>query len=222
MSPAIDPRTGERELPNFDDAHELLSDTCTDSGVAALKDELLMRFAEDLPQTMMATLQTSAAAWDGISGQRSEVFATYSDSTLEPLGTSLHFCQHATQLSGPSYREAQRIAREIKSKQPKRVVLVGHTDHHGTCRRNDSLGLRRADFVKHVLASAGIPLATIRTATLGERRPLNFSSNAEAQQLNRRVEILLEASETREDLDEPSDAALLAEVERIVPNCGEP
>jgi outer membrane protein OmpA-like peptidoglycan-associated protein len=171
---------------------------------------------------MMTTLQTSAAAWDGISGNRGEVLATYSDSTLEPLGTSLHFCQHATHLSGASYRDAQRIAREIKSKQPKRVVLVGHTDHYGTCRRNDTLGLRRADFVKNMLASAGIPRAAIQTVTLGERRPLDFSSNAAARLLNRRVEILLEAGGAREGVDGRNDAARPEEVERIVPNCGEP
>src|SRR5690606_15868546 len=32
----IDPTTGMRPPPNFDDARELLEDTCTDSGVAAM------------------------------------------------------------------------------------------------------------------------------------------------------------------------------------------
>jgi outer membrane protein OmpA-like peptidoglycan-associated protein len=213
LSPPIDPLTGQREQPDLRDADNLLSDTCTDSGIAALKDELLSRFDDDLPPAMTNRLQSSAEAWDGTT-RRQEVIPTYSDMDLKPVATSVHFCWNEATLDAATHRAAARTAREIKRANPKRVVVVGHADYEGTCRFNDTLALRRAEVIKQLLARHGTPSSRIQTVSLGERHPLDFSSTEQARQLNRRVEILVE-TDAVEDEEAPEDQ----EVARILPNC---
>jgi len=225
LSPPIDPLTGERGTPNFADARGLLDDTCTDSGIAALKQELLTRFADDIPPDLTMRVQSGAEAWDGGTPNR-EAIPTYSDPQLRPFGASVHFCSSDATLGGEARSAIASIARDLLRADSSRIVLVGHADHEGSCRFNDALALRRAESVKNVLLSAGVPRKRIRTATLGERRPVDFASTDEARQLNRRVDVLVELpaaeleqsaqgeQEEQVDSDEPE-----AEVERILPRC---
>jgi hypothetical protein len=71
-------------------------------------------------------------------------------------------------------------------------MLVGHSDAAGTCRYNDSLALRRARAVRQALIASGLGRTRIDVASIGERRPMSFSAASDAQQMNRRVEILVE------------------------------
>ncbi len=222
LRPPIDPRTGERPRPDFEAANALLQDTCTDSGVAALKHELLTRSDDELPSMLTTRLQSTAQAWDGITAQN-ETIPTYSDETLEIADESLHFCRGDAMLRGEPRAHALRLARALKRERPPRIVLVGHTDATGTCPSNDALGLRRAESVKRLLVNAGIASARIQTVSLGERRPLDFGVTDEARALNRRVEILLER-EPKEDTstaeaEEESEQEEANEVRRVLPKC---
>lgn len=212
LRPPIDPLTGERPQPDLHEAQALLEDMCTDSGLAALKHELLTRFAEQLPSSMTRNLPSQAQAWDGLTPDGAAV-ATYSDPSLTSTSQSLHFCQNDATLTGKRRAAAHRIARSLVRTQPERIVLVGHTDAPGTCRANDDLGLRRAEALRQVFVAAGIPSERIQTVSLGERRPLDFADSDDARALNRRVEILIE----RESADEP--ALQPDEIERIMPQC---
>lgn len=207
----IDPLTGERPAPDFSDAQDLVQDTCTDSGVAALTHDLLQQQHEPLPAAFRDRAETAAAAWDGTNAAGT-TFATYSDPSLTPWGPSLHFCFNKSDLQRPVSTSMAKIARQLKRERAARVVVVGHGDHVGTCRFNDDLALRRAQSVKNALVSAGLRSRSIEVATLGERRPLSFASSSEAHDLNRRVEILVEA--TQESALPP-----LPGPHRIVPVC---
>lgn len=225
LRPPIDPRTGERPQPDFEAANALLQDTCTDSGVAALKHELLTRSDDELPSMLTSRLQSTAQAWDGITAS-DETIPTYSDETLDIADESLHFCRYDTMLRGEPRAHALRLAQALKREQPKRIVLVGHTDATGTCPSNDALGLRRAESVKQLLADAGIASARIQTVSLGERRPLDFGMTDEARELNRRVEILIEretkeetAPVESEDENAQEEEEEESEVRRVLPQC---
>ena len=187
----IDPLTGLRPLPDFSDAREMLKDTCTDSGIAALKHQMLLGHADAIPQGMSDQAHTGTAAWDGISTSRGESIPTYSDTGLESWGPRIQFCFDEAELHGPSRRQALRAARQLRRSRPERVVVVGHGDFAGSCRYNDSLGLRRAAALRQMLIDQGVPRHLIHIASLGERRPLDFSSTRAAHDRNRRVEILV-------------------------------
>jgi outer membrane protein OmpA-like peptidoglycan-associated protein len=210
LRPPIDPRTGERPLPDLGAARALLQDTCADSGIAALREQLLARTAAAVPDDA-AVGRSSAVAWDGTGFNRGEPVTTYSDPRLHALGPSLHFCFDEAGLRARVDRELPRLARKLRRARPARIVVVGHTDYEGSCRRNEELARRRAQTVRRALIHYGVRGASIEIATLGERRPLDFATTREAHTLNRRVEILVEAESGLTSADEPP--------QRIVPAC---
>ncbi len=190
----IDPRTGERPPPDLQGAHELLVDSCTDSGVAAMRLQLL-DFQNDVTgvQPAPALLDPVDAAWDGSVPRRAAALETYADPALSVAKPAFHFCHDEAHLRGKPAAAARRFARELRRAKPERVVIVGHADHAGTCRYNNALALRRAAALRTVLVDAGIRRSRIQIASLGERRPLDFSTSDAADARNRRVEILLPA-----------------------------
>lgn len=192
LRPPIDPLTGVRPPPDLSDARELLQDTCTDSGIAALKRQLLLRHAGSIPKGMAHRAETGFTAWEGTTSLRGEAIATYSDETLHRWGPTLHFCFDDAQLRGPARSTAERLARRLRRERPARIVVVGHGDYAGSCRYNDALALRRAESMRRLLIEAGISPRRIQAASLGERRPLDFAATATAHELNRRVELLVE------------------------------
>ena len=174
LRPPIDPLTGERPLPDLSEARELLRDTCTDSGIAALKAQLLERHSGGIPRNMSDQAETEASAWDGTGSMQGDVRATYSDPALEQWGPSLHFCLNETQLRKPVKGVIPRLVKE----------------------------LRRAEAVRRALVAGGLRVQRIDIASLGERRPLDFASTSAAHDLNRRVEILMERGQSRADAGE--------------------
>jgi outer membrane protein OmpA-like peptidoglycan-associated protein len=201
----IDPITGIRPAPNFEDALDLIEETCTDSGVAAMTSEVLEQ-GSGLPGPLRARAETDAAAWDGITPSGRPV-ATYSDPSLQRRGPSLHFCFNEAELRVPTRTAAARLAQQLRRERASRVVVVGHSDAVGTCRYNDKLALARARTVQRALAASGLNRVSIEVVSIGERRPMSFSSATEAQQLNRRVEILVEGKAD-------NDASA-----RVIPKC---
>jgi len=201
----IDPNTGIRPAPNFEDALELIEDTCTDSGVAAMTSEVLEQRG-GLPDPLRGRAESDATAWDGITASGRTV-PTYSDPSLNRRGPSLHFCFNEAELRAPARRAVTKLAQQLRRERATRIVVVGHSDAVGTCRYNDSLALRRARTVQRALAASGLRRIPIEVASIGERRPVSFSSADVAQQLNRRVEILVEGT-----ADEDASA-------HVIPRC---
>ncbi len=227
LRPPIDPLTGERPEPDVREANELLQDTCTDSGVAALKHELLTRFSEEVPAAIPSRMQSSAEAWDGITTRR-EVLPTYSDPSLQAAEVSLHFCEKDVLLRGEARREAYALARALERDKVKRIIVVGHSDQPGSCRLNDEIGMQRANAVKQLLLEAGVSSKVVTSVSLGERRPLDFGTTDEARALNRRVELLIERELQSESSEEevPEAEALqeaapeeTAAIRRAIPKC---
>lgn len=208
LRPPIDAHTGERPPPDFSEARELLDDICTDSGVAALKWQLLQRHAGSLPESLTRRAETAATAWDGTTSLRGNTMPTYSDASLQAWGPSLHFCFNEVRLRDTVQRAIPGLALQLRREHPLRVVLVGHGDAEGTCRYNDGLGLRRAQTVRRALLDDGVQ-AEIEVVSLGERRPVDFASTSGTRDLNRRVEILIQ---TRHEVPRPA-------LPRLAPDC---
>jgi outer membrane protein OmpA-like peptidoglycan-associated protein len=187
----IDPATGLRPPPDFEDAQELLDDTCTDSGVAAMTSAILQQPGASLPTSIQTRGETDAAAWDGITAERGTI-PTYSDPALQRRGPSLHFCFDDASLRAPVRDGVSQLARQLRRERPSRIMLIGHSDAVGTCRYNDSLALRRARAVRQALIASGLDRTRIDVASIGERRPASFSAASDAQRMNRRVEVLVE------------------------------
>lgn len=96
----------------------------------------------------------------------------------------------------PEGRENLRnLAENLNANPETEVLIVGHTDSTGSDDYNLGLSMRRADAAAGILSSYGVERGRIRTEGRGEREPIASNDTEEGQQLNRRVEVAIFASE---------------------------
>jgi OOP family OmpA-OmpF porin len=69
------------------------------------------------------------------------------------------------------------------------LLVEGHTDNVGTAAANKTLSAQRAAAVKAELVRRGIKAERLKTAGLGQERPISENQTPEGRALNRRVEI---------------------------------
>ena len=105
--------------------------------------------------------------------------------------TKTLYCKHASaELVDSSKKLLPEIIRELKSRNPIEVYLIGHADRVGPERYNVSLSHKRASSMKDTLTSAGIKSKMILISFYGETKPLIVTDDEVAEPLNRRVEIV--------------------------------
>jgi outer membrane protein OmpA-like peptidoglycan-associated protein len=75
------------------------------------------------------------------------------------------------------------------------VLIIGHTDAVGTAQYNQGLSERRASSAANVLAGYGVPRQRIRTMGRGLHEPIADNESEWGRQQNRRVEVVIYASE---------------------------
>jgi outer membrane protein OmpA-like peptidoglycan-associated protein len=91
-----------------------------------------------------------------------------------------------------------RVAEIIRSRSPRAVRIIGHTDSVGSDAYNQTLSERRARSVEGWLAANGGALPPMRAEGRGEAEPVASNTGGdgrddpEGRQRNRRVEVLLE------------------------------
>lgn len=71
------------------------------------------------------------------------------------------------------------------------LEIQGHTDSAGDARRNEQLGLQRAEAVRRFLSEQGIPLNRMNTISYGEAKPIAPNNTREGRMQNRRVGIVV-------------------------------
>ena len=74
-----------------------------------------------------------------------------------------------------------------------RIVVEGHTDSSGTDAYNQRLSEQRAATVADYLIERGVPSGNVIVYGYGEMRPKSSNDTPEGRQLNRRVEIHIQA-----------------------------
>lgn len=100
----------------------------------------------------------------------------------------------------PAGREnLNNLAQSLQRYPETEVLIIGHTDSVGSDSYNMALSERRANSSANLLASYGIPRDRIRTMGRGESEPIADNSTEWGQQENRRVEVVIYASEEYRD-----------------------
>jgi len=108
------------------------------------------------------------------------------------LPTDLLFDYDSAVLRGDAASSLQKLGQLIRQNPQATFIIDGHTDTFGGAQYNQTLSEHRAASVKDWLVrDAGIDAARIQTRGWGSRRPLVAGGSVEAQQLNRRVEIVI-------------------------------
>lgn len=85
------------------------------------------------------------------------------------------------------------VAQAIKD-DPRSLTIVGHTDATGSKQANKKLSEQRAKAVGDFLVAEGIAETRIKTLGMGSEQPIADNRKPEGRALNRRVEIILEAT----------------------------
>ena len=71
------------------------------------------------------------------------------------------------------------------------VRIEGHTDNRGNAQANLRLSQQRADAVKAVLRTAGVPASQLQAVGLGAEQPLATNATAKGRERNNRVEVIV-------------------------------
>jgi len=98
-------------------------------------------------------------------------------------------------------RSASRTAlsemADVFNRYPNTTISVqGYTDSIGTAAYNERLSERRASSVSNYLENLGVRSSRVRTIGYGESHPRASNATANGRQLNRRVEIHIQANES--------------------------
>lgn len=110
------------------------------------------------------------------------------------VGNDVLFDTNSVALRSAS-REALREMADVFEKYPNTTISVqGHTDSVGSAAYNARLSDRRADSVAGYLESLGVSGSRVRATGYGESKPRSTNSTASGRQLNRRVEIHINAN----------------------------
>jgi OOP family OmpA-OmpF porin len=77
------------------------------------------------------------------------------------------------------------------------IIAVGHTDSVGSDAYNDALSVRRSEAVKAYLVDKGVEKNRVYTEGKGEKQPVADNKTADGRAKNRRVEIEVVGSRTK-------------------------
>jgi outer membrane protein OmpA-like peptidoglycan-associated protein len=112
------------------------------------------------------------------------------------------FAFDSFELQSSARQNLQDLAGSLSNFSNTDVLIVGHTDSTGSDSYNQTLSERRAGSAADFLVAQGISLDRISAEGRGETEPVASNDDETGQQLNRRVEVAIFASEEyREELE---------------------
>ncbi len=103
----------------------------------------------------------------------------------------LYFDEASDTLNTQAQAMMPEILRVIRERRSTDVSVTGHTDRTGTPTSNYALGLRRAERVAAVLRGEGVDASSIFVTSHGESDQIKKTGPGVAEQLNRRVEVIV-------------------------------
>jgi outer membrane protein OmpA-like peptidoglycan-associated protein len=106
-----------------------------------------------------------------------------------PASFTLYFLEGRDELTEESRAELEKVFSELRRRPLPDIMVIGHTDTVGGLAYNDRLSLARAERLREMLVSLGIPAERIQAAGRGKREPLVPTVENVPEPRNRRVEI---------------------------------
>ncbi|WP_296490130.1 TolC family outer membrane protein [Rhodoferax sp.] len=102
-----------------------------------------------------------------------------------------YFKLGSTQLTKESQALLPSVLEKVRARQTLDIWLIGHTDTTGDAKRNDALGLKRAQVLARNFEKLGIKDLNVTVESYGERSPLVATPDNTPEQRNRRAEATL-------------------------------
>lgn len=148
-------------------------------------------------------LSTAEQRVDATSGGLSKVSTMSNQAVERTFGTTLkalpekpesdliYFATESTKPTPESMKLLPGIVEKYKARTAPSLEIFGHTDHLGDKDFNLNLSLARAQEVRNLLISRGLPADNIKVRGFGYRDPLFPAQPGKAEPRNRRVEIFM-------------------------------
>ncbi len=105
------------------------------------------------------------------------------------------FAINSAELNANAKRDIDKLAETLLKYDGTNVVIEGHTDNTGSRELNQKLSERRAQSVVAYARTRGVDATRMEAKGYGFDQPIADNTTAEGRQQNRRVEIIIIASE---------------------------
>lgn len=109
--------------------------------------------------------------------------------------SGLLFAYDSDVIQGSARTNLTNLAQSLDKYPKTDVLIVGHTDATGSNSYNQGLSERRAASAAAYITGQGVERARLRTTGRGELEPIASNDTADGRALNRRVEIVIVASD---------------------------
>jgi outer membrane protein OmpA-like peptidoglycan-associated protein len=113
--------------------------------------------------------------------------------TVISMPASKLFVGDSTTIAPAARDNLELVADAAKGPDDHKIVVEGFTDSQGNAAASKELSQRRADAVRELLVSRGVPADRVRAQGLGGVRPIADNGTVAGRAKNHRVEILVQA-----------------------------
>ncbi len=107
------------------------------------------------------------------------------------VNENIHFAFNSSVLSGQARQILNSMAKYLRTNPDITITVEGHCDDRGTDAYNITLGKRRAESVKNLLADLGIDTNRLKIVSYGEERPIAMGHNEASWAKNRRAQFVI-------------------------------
>ncbi len=131
---------------------------------------------------------STAGAGTGTSqGNLSSAAPGTQEELRQTIGDRIFFDLDSYSVRPDQRRTVEQVAQWMNRHQNVQLTVEGHADERGTREYNLALGDRRANSVRDMLVSFGVPASRVTSISYGKERPEVLGSNEYAWQQNRRA-----------------------------------
>jgi outer membrane protein OmpA-like peptidoglycan-associated protein len=132
----------------------------------------------------------------GLAAEEMEVL----ENLLEEKSFDIHFDYDSYKLNPTALSKIGVLLRYLAGlENDYRLIIIGHTDRAGKTLYNKTMARRRANTVLNVLCKNGVPQNLIEAQAAGSVSPRIITKKDTKNQLNRRVEIIIDTPYKKQD-----------------------
>jgi len=115
------------------------------------------------------------------------------DGSLVLRLSSLKFTPGSSKIDAAYFDLLSRVKDVLDIYGDRNFRIEGHTDDQGDLKANQRLSLKRAEAVRDFLAAAGADSSAMKALGYGEVRPIASNDFAKGREMNRRIDLVIEA-----------------------------
>jgi outer membrane protein OmpA-like peptidoglycan-associated protein len=135
--------------------------------------------------------------------QAEELAKSMENANVERVGEAIRvnfdsgilFAVNSAELSASAKRDIDKLSETLRKYEGTNIIIEGHTDNTGSRELNQGLSERRAQAVANYARSRGVEASRMQAKGYAFDQPIADNTTAEGRSQNRRVEVIIIASD---------------------------